>query len=254
MNPQARQALGQTLIGWADDELVLGHRDSEWTGHAPILEEDIAFANIALDEIGHAGIWYRLAAELLEEDPEAFPDRMIYRRPAGAFRSIRLVELPRGDWAFTIVRQYLFDAAEDLRWKAVASSRHPRLAQAAAKVAVEERYHLRHSSAWVTRLGRGTAESNRRMQSAVEGLWPFVGQLFHDPAPEDLEGQGILPSFDDLKREWESRVRPFLADGGLRPPAGPLEPGSGRGEHTPDLGPLVDELQAVARLEGEVQW
>lgn len=254
MNLQERQALGQALIGWGDDELVLGHRDSEWTGHAPILEEDIAFANIALDEIGHAGIWYRLAAEMLEEDPEAFPDRLIYGRPAGEFRSIRLVELPRGDWAFTIVRQYLFDAAENLRWHAVASSRHPRLAQAAAKVAVEERYHLRHSSAWVTRLGRGTAESNRRMQSAVEGLWPFVGQLFQPTSSEDLERQRILPSFDPLSREWESTVRSFLASGGLRPPAAPPDPGSGRDDHTPDLGPLVDELQAVARLEKEAPW
>lgn len=255
MNPELGSALASAVVELADDELVLGHRDSEWTGHAPILEEDIAFANIALDEIGHAAIWYRLAAELVGQDPEIYPDRMIFQRPAAAFRSSGLVELPKGDWAFTVVRQYLFDSAEAHRLPAMGRSAHAPLAQAAAKIAVEERYHLRHSAAWVTRLGRGTDESRTRMQTALEALWSYAGQLFHPPDAEaELVEAAFLPVYGELLDMWETGLRTFLADSGLRVPGDRLRPGADRGEHTPHLEPLLDEMQSVARLVPEGRW
>jgi ring-1,2-phenylacetyl-CoA epoxidase subunit PaaC len=247
--------LAEALIELADDELVLGHRDSEWTGHAPILEEDIAFANLALDEIGHAAVWYRLAAELLDEDPEVYPDRMIFRREPGSFRCARLVELPKGDWAFTIVRQYLFDSAESLRLSALVRSRHAPLAHAAGKIAVEERYHLRHTAAWVTRLGRGTEESRARMQAALVSLWPLAGQLFAPPpAAEALTRAEVFPQVAELGQEWEAGVRASLAGAGLVVPADRLATGSDRRAHTDHLAPLVEEMQSVARLEPEGNW
>src|SRR3972149_8426617 len=112
MSETQKKALADYLIALADDELILGHRDSEWTGHAPILEEDIAFANIALDEIGHARLWYELAADLIGEDKNTFPDKKVFFRPAQEFSCLQFVELPKGDWAFSMLRQYLFDAFE----------------------------------------------------------------------------------------------------------------------------------------------
>src|SRR5215471_16608308 len=141
-------ALPTYLLALADDELLLGHRDSEWTGHAPILEEDIAFANLAQDEIGHAALWYGLLRNLDGSDP----DRLIFFREPGAFRNAQLVELPKGDWAFSMLRQYLFDAAESVRLPLLAVSTHRPLAEAAAKIRPEELYHLRHTQAWIQRL------------------------------------------------------------------------------------------------------
>ncbi|MCL4257815.1 MAG: phenylacetate-CoA oxygenase subunit PaaC [Anaerolineales bacterium] len=152
-------ALSGYLIALADDELILGHRDSEWTGHAPILEEDIAFANLALDEIGHAKLWYELAADLLGEDKTTYPDKLVYFREPAQFRNMQLVELPKGDWAFSTLRQYLFDAFEALRLEALSQSSYTPLAEIAARIRTEELYHLRHSQAWVPRLGLGTQDS-----------------------------------------------------------------------------------------------
>jgi ring-1,2-phenylacetyl-CoA epoxidase subunit PaaC len=154
------------LLALADDELILGHRDSEWTGHAPILEEDIAFANIAQDEIGHASLWYGLVQRL----GGAEPDRLVFFRPPSEYRNAPLVELPKGDWAFSMLRQYLFDAAEAQRLPLLAASAHRPLAEAAAKIRTEEIYHLRHTQAWIERLAQGTAESHGRTQAALDLL------------------------------------------------------------------------------------
>src|SRR5262249_24761260 len=152
MKPPLRDVLADYLLALADDELILGHRDSEWCGHAPILEEDIAFANLALDEIGHARVWYGLLGDLLSKDPETYPDELVYRRDASEFRCAQFVELPKGDWAFSMLRQYLFDSIEAMRLEALTESSYQPLADAAAKMRPEEMYHLRHTSAWVRRL------------------------------------------------------------------------------------------------------
>ncbi|MGH7428237.1 MAG: 1,2-phenylacetyl-CoA epoxidase subunit PaaC, partial [Candidatus Methylomirabilaceae bacterium] len=163
-------AVAARVLALADDELILAHRDSEWTGHAPILEEDIGLANIAQDELGHAGLWYGIYRSLVGHDP----DRMVFFREAGDWRCVQLVELPKGDWAFTMLRQYLFDAYEHVLLTQLAQSRHEGVAAAAAKIRQEELYHSRHTSAWVRRLGLGTAESHRRTQDALDALWPYA--------------------------------------------------------------------------------
>ncbi|MGH2626713.1 MAG: 1,2-phenylacetyl-CoA epoxidase subunit PaaC [Anaerolineales bacterium] len=252
MTSAADRAIARAVLSLADDELILGHRDSEWTGHAPILEEDIAFANLALDEIGHAQLWYRLAAELLGEDPQVMPDRWVFFREPREYRSLRLVELPRGDWAFTVLRQYLFDALEKVRLDALAGAREARLRAVSAKIAREESYHMRHSSAWVRRLGLGTMESRTRMQSALDSIWPHTSQMFlsvFDEAEPGLERKAIL------KEAWEGIVLQHLAGSALQvPPAAEARTAEGREVHTSHLKDLVAEMQQVARAEPEASW
>jgi ring-1,2-phenylacetyl-CoA epoxidase subunit PaaC len=237
-----------------DDELILGHRDSEWCGRAPIIEEDIAFANIALDEIGHASLWYSVLAGLIDEEPQTYPDHLVFRRPAQDFRNIQLVELPVGDWAFSILRQYLFDAAELLRLEWLEGSSYTPMAEVAAKIRKEEVYHSRHNSAWVRRLGLGTDESHQRMQTALDTQWAYALQMFSAHASNAPRGQaGLLPDSSRLRAAWEDRVMPFLLDCDLVVPI--LEPPAlDRGMHTPHLAVLVAEMQSVAKSDPQAGW
>jgi ring-1,2-phenylacetyl-CoA epoxidase subunit PaaC len=251
MDPDLKQALSDQLLAAADDELILGHRDSEWTGHAPILEEDIAFANIAQDEIGHAIIWYSLLAELTGQDP----DRQVFFRDAEAYRNVQLVELPKGDWAFSMVRQYLFDAAEMVRLAEWVNSHYQPLAEAAAKIRKEEIYHYRHTHTWVKRLGLGTEESHRRTQNALDELWPYAFQLFAAlPGQALLIQAGIVPDPCQVRQEWEDKVLPFLKESGLQVPVQPDSAVAPRHQHTGHLAALLAEMQQVARLDPEAQW
>lgn len=254
LNAEHKLLLEDYLLGLGDDELILGHRDSEWCGHAPILEEDIAFANLALDEIGHASLWYGLLAGLRGEDPDTYPDRLVYFRPASEFRNLQLVELPRGDWAFSILRQYLFDSLERARLEGLAGSDYTPLAEAAAKVRKEEVYHHRHSRAWVRRLGLGTAESRQRSQAALNELWPYTAQFFSAPPGEErLAAAGLAPTAGALRDAWEAEVLLLLGESGLSVPAAAARHAS-RQEHTPHLRLLVDELQSVAKLDPGAEW
>lgn len=246
----------------ADDELILGHRDSEWCGHAPFLEEDIAFANLALDEIGHAAIWYSLLADLRSEDRDVFPDRMVYFRQADLFRNTRLVELPNRDWAFSMLRQYLFDSYETIYLKALVSSRYPPMAEAAAKIRSEEIYHLRHTTAWMRRLGHGTQESHRRLQIALDELWFISQQLLGlDTDQTGLVTAGYLPPTEQIAGEWIDLVSALLGECGLMVPK-PVKESQvefnlrsfSRSMHTPHLKSLVSELQSVARQESDANW
>ncbi|HSM55622.1 MAG TPA: 1,2-phenylacetyl-CoA epoxidase subunit PaaC [Candidatus Sulfomarinibacteraceae bacterium] len=245
------QALERKLLALADDELILAHRNSEWCGHAPILEEDIAFANIAQDELGHARLWYECLAQLNGADV----DRLVFFRDAGEYRNVRLVELPRGDWAFSMMRQYLFDVYEMVALEALAESAHQPLAQVAAKARQEEQYHLRHSSAWIRRLGLGTQESNRRTQQALDALWAPAYQLFAPlPGEAELVQAGMVPAPVVVRQRWEEIVGPFLEDAGLRLPPEPADNGAGRDVHTEHLEPLLAELQEVARQDPQAEW
>ncbi|HLF37803.1 MAG TPA: 1,2-phenylacetyl-CoA epoxidase subunit PaaC [Anaerolineales bacterium] len=255
MKAELQEALANYLTAIGDDELILAHRDSQWAGHAPILEEDIGFANLALDELGHASIWYRLAAELRNVDPDRHPDTLVFARPASEFRNVRMVELPNGDWAFSMLRQYLFDASEQVRLNALAASQYPGLAEAAAKIRTEELYHLRHTRAWVRRLGLGTQQSNRKMQTALDLLYPHALQLFVEGAGElALAQAGLVPRPDRLLASWASQVSEEFIASELRLPDGNLSTPAGRTAHTSHLEPLVAELQQVARLETGVAW
>jgi ring-1,2-phenylacetyl-CoA epoxidase subunit PaaC len=251
---EARDALAEALLGLADDELILGHRASEWCGHAPLLEEDIAFANLALDEIGHASLWYTRVADLRGEEVDTYPDQLVYFRPPAAFRNLQLVELPRGDWAFSLLRQYLFDAAEACRLPALAQCAYRPVAEIARKIQTEELYHLRHSQAWVRRLSMGTAESHQRMQNALDELWPYTLQIFA-PLPGEallVENQ-LLPASAALAVAWGDQVMAFLHSCELDLPEVErihLE----RSEHTPHLKALLAEMQSVARLDPAAGW
>ncbi|TDE86309.1 1,2-phenylacetyl-CoA epoxidase subunit PaaC [Deinococcus sp. S9] len=243
--PQLRAALIEKLTALADDELILAHRDSEWTGHAPILEEDIALANIAQDELGHASLYLELRRELDGSDP----DRLAFFREADEFRNVRLAELPKGDWAFTMLRQYLFDAYEVLWLDAVRGSTYTPLAEVAAKALREEKFHLQHTALWVERLALGTDESCRRTQNALNALWPHAAQLFQPVQDEEqLVEAGMLPDLAGVRARWEALVVPHLTQHcGLTLPPAPAAAGGGRHLHTEHLAPLLMEMQSVAR-------
>lgn len=250
MSPELKQALTDRLLAFADDELILAHRDSEWTGHGPILEEDIAFANIAQDELGHATLWYGIIHSLTGE----YPDRLVFHREADAYRNIQMVELPNGDWAFSMLRQYLFDAAEMIRLAALKKSSFQPIRDAAGKIWPEEIYHFRHTQNWVKRLGLGTEESHRRMQRALETLWPVSQQQFASlPHEELLVSEGIVPPPDDLRRQWLDLVQSHLSGSGLIvPELGSAPPP--RTQHTVHLTSLLAEMQMVPRLFPESDW
>lgn len=258
MEADLREALAAQLRAMADDELILGHRDSEWCGHAPILEEDIAFANIALDEIGHASIWYSLLAELIGEDPQSYPDRQVYFRDVNDFQNIQMVELAIGDWAFSMLRQYLFDASELVRLETLSQSAYIPMADAANKIRKEEVYHHRHTRAWVERLGQGTEESHRRLLQALNELWSYSLQVFK-PLPQEtlLVQNEYLPDPAKLEASWMELILPAFQKAGLEIPelenqaiTLPLR----RDQHTTALKILVADMQSVARLEPDAEW
>lgn len=251
MEASVELTLCERLLMMADDELILGHRNSEWAGHAPILEEDIAFANIAQDEMGHASIWYRLLSDITGDSA----DKLVFFRDADEYRNCQLVELPKGDWARTIVRQYLFDAFELVRTTFLFDSQYEQLVEAAGKIKPEELYHYRHSSNWIKRLGLGTQDSNVRMQKALEYLWPFTKQLFTPIDREDPSvNAGLFPENAIIESKWLDIVKSFLGESGLKAPDDyePIE--VDRVEHTPHLNVLLIEMQEVARLDPEAQW
>lgn len=247
--------LREFLFALADDELILGHRASEWCGHAPILEEDIAFANLALDEIGHAAAWYSILAELDGQDPDTYADRLVYFRAAEDFRNAQLVELPNGDWAFTMLRQYLFDAAEKTRLSALKHSAYQPVAQVAEKMLREELYHEHHTRLWVLRLSRGTEESHRRMQTALGACWPYVTQLLAPtPGLTHLASAEVTPDAQAWFANWQAAIFPFLeAECGLSIP-GEAPLALDRSVHTPHLRVILAEMQALPRQEPEAQW
>ncbi len=244
----AETPLVRFLLARADDALILGHRLSEWTGHAPTLEEELALANIALDLIGQARALYDLAAEA--EGAGHTQDDFAYLRDIQDFRCLLLAELPRGDFAFTIARQFLYAAAQD-RWlpQAMRSS-HAGLSAIAAKAEKENAYHLRHSAEWLIRLGDGTAESHRRAQHAIDTLWPYTGEMF---APEDTALAGIAPVPD--RAAWLATVTPILTRATLAVPQdGWMHSGGRAGRHGEHLGHLLAELQHIARSHPGATW
>ncbi len=238
------------MMNWS-----LAHRNSEWTGHAPILEEDIAFTNLAVDEMGHASLWYRLHAELAGEDPETHPDQMVFFREAPFFRNVQLVELPRGDWAFSMLRQYLFDAAESVWLPGLTKSSYQPLAETASKIAREEIYHLRHTQAWIQRLGRGTDESHRRLAKALTEIWPYALQLFvPGPGEADLAEADLIPSKAALREAWLAAVEADLERAGLALPGVETPRVTNRRAHSEHLVGLLTEMQSVARAYPGVSW
>jgi ring-1,2-phenylacetyl-CoA epoxidase subunit PaaC len=234
----------------ADDALVLGHRLSEWCGHAPTLEEDMALSNIGLDLLGQARSLYTYAAEV--EAAGHDEDSYAYRRDAPQYRNLLLAEQPNGDFAQTIVRQFFYAAFADPYWRAMTDSTDATLAAIAAKSEKESAYHLRHSSEWVIRLGDGTAESHRRAQDAVDMLWPFTGEMFE---PEDPALAGIAADPRGLRDGWMHTVLAVLAEATLAIPGGTwMQKGGRTGQHSEYLGPLLAEMQHLQRSYPGATW
>ena len=251
MDEGIKKRLATVLLAMADDELILAHRNAEWTGHAPILEEDIAYANIAQDELGHATLWYGLLADLLDDDP----DRLVFFRDASEFRNCQLFELPNGDWSRSMLRQFLFDAFELVRSPFLVQSAYEPIAHAAAKIESEEIYHYRHTSSWIRRLGWGTDESNGRMQNSLDFLWPFAQQLFAESEGDRLLADvNVLPGSSEIKVEWEKLVVSFLEESNLVVPSVEDVVLPDRAEHTNHLDELVQEMQSVARSDLQARW
>lgn len=237
-----------------DDALILGHRLSEWCGHAPILEEDIALANIALDCIGHAALLLKLAGQI--EGKGRSEDDLAYFRETVEFRNLKLVEQPKGDFAITIARQFLIDAYRVLLFEELAKSSNTDLAAIAGKVFKEVRYHLRHSSEWILRLGDGTAESHERIQNALNDLWTFSGEMFEDDAvTKALAAAKIAPLNALLKTRWDEIVAKVLKEATLKLPEPQyMATGGRKGLHTEHLGRLLSEMQILQRSYPGASW
>lgn len=248
-------ALVEYLIRLADDRLILGHRLSEWCGHAPLLEEDIALANIGLDCIGQANHLYTIAAELESKGRTA--DDIVYFREAIEYKNLLLVEQPNRDFAHTMVRQVLYDAYGVLLFDVLQRSTFEPLAGIAQKALKEIRYHFRHSSQWMYRLGDGTEESHRRTQTALNALWRFTDEMFaSDEIEQTLAKDGIVIASSSLKDEWLQTITDIVTRATLVLPSTETyqHHGGRQGKHTEHLGHLLAEMQIVARSFPDIQW
>ncbi|ACL61937.1 1,2-phenylacetyl-CoA epoxidase subunit PaaC [Methylobacterium nodulans] len=236
----------------ADDALILGHRLSEWCGHAPMLEEDIALANLALDCVGQARALYDYAAAL--DGRGLTEDDLAYRREAHQYRNCLLVEQPNGDFAATIVRQVLFSAFADPYWRAMTGSADPTLAAIAAKTEKETAYHLRHAGEWLIRLGDGTQESHARAQAALDDLWPYAAELF-EPDPPGLPAESIAVDPAALRPAFDAALEALLGEATLERPSGRFAQSGGRaGRHSEHLGFILADLQYLQRAHPGAVW
>jgi ring-1,2-phenylacetyl-CoA epoxidase subunit PaaC len=249
-----REALFEFLLRLGDDQLVLGHQLSMWCGHAPILEEDVALANIALDCLGQATFWLQLAGQI--EGRGRDEDQLAYFRTSVEFRNAQLVERPNGDFAMTIVRQFFYDAFSLYLLEGLSESKHEAIAAIAAKSRKEVVYHVRHAREWVLRLGDGTEESHRRMQSAVDSLWIYSHELFvEDEIHTLLVSEGVVPRMAPLQEAWSELVRGVLDEATLQiPDEGPVPFGARRGMHSEYLGRMLSDMQSVARAHPGASW
>ena len=238
----------------ADDALIFGHRLSEWCGHAPMLEEDMALANMGLDLLGQARELYSYAATV--EGKGNDEDKFAYLRDVRQYRNLLLAEQPNGDFARTMVRQFFYAAFADLYWRAMMTSDDATLAAIAAKSEKESAYHLRHSSEWMVRLGDGTEESHRRAQAAIDDLWAFTGEMFEvDASERGLIEVGIAVDPATRQPQWLKTVSDIVSEATLvLPKSGWMQQGGRSGRHSEHLGHLLSELQSMPRTFPGATW
>jgi ring-1,2-phenylacetyl-CoA epoxidase subunit PaaC len=260
--------LSDYLLHLADNTLILGQRNSEWTGHGPILEQDIALSNISLDLIGQARMLYQYAADTLNDPARldfkntaevretATEDTLAYLRDSWDFKNCLLVELENGDWAGTILRQFFFSAYQFHLYEALQQSKDQQLASIAEKAWKEVAYHLRWSSEWVIRLGDGTEESHRRMENALSLLWMYTGELI-TPAPYEtvLAEIGIAVNPADFREKWVAAVQNVFSEATLKIPENTwMQTGGKQGKHTEHLGYILTEMQFLQRTYPNTEW
>lgn len=248
------QPLFAYLLRLGDNCLILSQRLSEWCGHGPVLEEDIALTNIALDLLGHARFWLSYAGEV--EGAGRDEDKLAFLRDAGEFRNVLLVEQPNGDYATTTARQFYFDTWHFHLLKALRQSADSRIAAIAQKALKEVAYHLERSTDWVVRLGDGTEESHRRMQTAIDDLCMYTGELFEmDDVDAEMCASGIGVNLESLQAPWTEHVERTFAEATLRVPTGKwMQRGGKRGVHTEKLGYILAEMQFLQRAYPGAQW
>jgi ring-1,2-phenylacetyl-CoA epoxidase subunit PaaC len=248
-------ALKDLLFKMADDALIIGHRNSEWTGIGPMLEEDLAFSSMAQDKIGHAQALYTILHEVFGE---ADPDTLAFKREEKNFKSCQFVELPIGEYDFSIIRQFLFDHAELIRYEMLTQSSFQPLAQLAKKVKGEIKYHVMHADTFVKQLGKGTDESKARLQSALNYAWPFALGIFEKGEFEnELISDTIFGGEDELKNRWLQKVSSVIEASGLKVPVvneTKIVYGGRKGFHSEYLKPLLDEMCEVVRTDIDAEW
>jgi ring-1,2-phenylacetyl-CoA epoxidase subunit PaaC len=252
--PATRNALSLLLLAMADDEFVIGFSDSEWTGIAPLLEEDVAMSSLAQDELGHAQALYRLLAELVDDGRDA--DAIAFDRPPEGYYHARLLDHPRGDWANTMARRFLYDTADSIRLEALAAGSWGPLSELVEKIRREERYHLLHVGAWLERLGAAPGEPRRRLLDALERMGPDAATVL-SPLPDEasLVLAGIVDATsDELEGRWRAKIRPAFERLDLPMPPAATDPGSGRTHHSDAFRWLHGEFTAVRQLDREATW
>jgi ring-1,2-phenylacetyl-CoA epoxidase subunit PaaC len=250
----AQSELFEYLLRLGDNALILGHRLSEWCGHSPALEEDLALSNVALDLIGQTQLWLSLAGEVEGKGRDA--DKLAYLRDARDFRNVLLVEQPNTDFAVTMARQFYFDAWHYLLLRELTSSKDPRIAEIAAKGLKEVTYHLERSRDWILRLGDGTEESHRRMQRAMDDLWMYTGELFEsDEIDQAMAQEGLGPDLAPLHEPWLGLIRATAEEATLTlPQPGWAQKGGKRGIHSEHLGFILADLQFLQRAYPNATW
>ncbi|AHJ97054.1 1,2-phenylacetyl-CoA epoxidase subunit PaaC [Hymenobacter swuensis] len=252
--PETQAQLLPFVLQLADTSLILAHRLSEWCGHGPILEQDLAMANIALDLLGEARSYYQYAAEL--EGKGRTEDDLAYLRPAVEYRNPLLVEQPNGDFAHTIVRQFIYDAFHYHLLLQLQQGPDAQLAAIAEKSVKEAAYHIKWSSEWVIRLGDGTDESRQRIEKAIRNLWRFGGELTTSTSTEQaLQAAGLVPNYTALRQQMEAHVARVFEEATLPVPEGVfMQQGGKDGRHSEHLGYLLAELQYLQRTYPGLQW
>ncbi|MGL5890511.1 MAG: 1,2-phenylacetyl-CoA epoxidase subunit PaaC [Bacteroidia bacterium] len=249
-----QQALLEYVLRLGDSSLVNGHRLSEWCSKGPILEEDLALANIALDCIGQARLLLTYAGEI--EGKGRTEDDLAYGRVSAEYRNALLTEQPNGDFGVTIARQLYYTIFTNLLYTALCKSTDATLAGIAAKALKENQYHLRHCTEWTLRLGDGTEESHRRIQVGFDDLWMFTGDLFAvTPADAQLVAEGVMPDFASIQAQWQQQLSEVLSKATLTMPQdGWMQSGSRTGLHTEHLSYLLGEMQTLTREYPGVNW
>jgi ring-1,2-phenylacetyl-CoA epoxidase subunit PaaC len=248
------EALKELLYKMADDQLILGHRNSEWTGVGPLLEEDIAFSSMAQDKLGHSQALYQLLNQLGEADP----DTIAFHRKGSHFKNSQFTELPIGEYDFSLIRHFLYDIAEKIRFEMLCESSYEPLAQVAKKFLGELRYHELHAITWIKQLGTATEESIGRLQESLEFSLPYAFGMF-EPSPyeADIISSGIFEGEEALKSKWWSKVQTVLAETSLKlPELSSINPvmGGRQGKHTEYLQPLLNEMTEVVLLDPAAEW
>lgn len=251
---ETKTALFEYVLRMGDDSLILGHRVSEWCGHGPILEEDIALTNIALDLVGQATNLLEYAAQVEGKGRDG--DALAFLRYDREYKNLLLVEQTNGDFGKTIVRQFFFDVYRKLVFERLLKSTDEQIAAIAEKSLKETKYHVKHSSEWVIRLGDGTEESHNRVQASVDALWKYTNELFfRNEVDEILEKEGIIPSMEGLKEEWKRFVSEIIAEASLTIPTNNwIQEGGRVGKHTENLGFLLAEMQYMQRAYPNMTW